>query len=72
MKEKPLDVPQQLMAGVGGKIMRQGLGEDYLNCPCPTCKKLRKLHKKTAPYVAMLDSLLSVKELDADKRTEGN
>ena len=69
MKEKPLSVSEQLMAGVGGKIMRQGLGEDYLNCPCSTCKKLRKLHKKTAPYVAVLDSLLSVKKLDAGNRT---
>jgi phage FluMu protein Com len=51
-----------MMVGAAGKILRDFLGEEYLKCDCPTCRKLKKLHIKSDPYVKMVEKLISQKE----------
>jgi phage FluMu protein Com len=61
-KNVKLDPIQQMMVGIAGKILRNFLGEEYLKCECPTCRKLKKLHIKSEPYVKMVEKLLEEKE----------
>jgi len=40
-----------------GKSIRTFFNEkQYLNCDCPTCKELQRIHKKTQPYMKLLDT----------------
>jgi phage FluMu protein Com len=53
---KKYTIQQQIALAMAGKVLRVFLNEEYLKCDCPVCKKLRKLHQKSEPYLKMFES----------------
>ena len=64
--KKELDASQQLIASIAGKLFRDFFNEDYLKCDCPVCTKMKKIHKKSEPYVNMVTQLVN-EEKKVDK-----